>query len=94
MLYYTRISQVNSWQLSLEYLKHYADPVSASNVLIAQDNTESVVTSQGAFHHGQVPQMGRELGSIQLVVPVSKLAGLEGISSTHHPDRSWLNADA
>ena len=26
--------------------------------------------------------------------PVSKSVGLEGISVTHHPDRSWLNDDA
>ena len=37
------------------------------NGLIAQDNTESAVTSQGAFGYGQVPQMGRESGSVQLV---------------------------
>ena len=38
--------------------------------------------------------MGRESGSVQLVVPVSKLSGSDGIFVTHHPDRSWLNVDA
>ena len=55
---------------------------------------ESTSVGQGAFGHGQVPQIGLELGSVQLVAPISKPAGSEGISVTHHPDRSWLNDDA
>ena len=51
---------------------------------------------QAAFHYGggQVPQIGRELGSIQLMAPVSKPVCTVGIFETHHSDRSWLNADA
>lgn len=41
---------------------------------------------------GQVPQMGRS--NSQLVAPVSKPIGIDGISGTHQPERSWLNADA
>lgn len=38
--------------------------------------------------YGQVPQIG--LGSVQLVAPVSKLGGAEGIRETHQEERSWL----
>jgi hypothetical protein len=38
------------------------------------------------YFYGHVPQTG--LGSVQLVAPVSKSVGLEGIFDTHQPDKS------
>src|SRR5699024_6670429 len=48
-------------------------------------------TVRRCHRHG-APQSGR--GRVQLVAPASRSTGAELICSTHHPERSWLNAEA
>ncbi len=83
-----------SFGLNGQERKQQDGAVRVRAAMLLADGDRDCLIRRYLHYGGQVPQMGREFGSVQLVASVSKSVGSEPISVTHHPDRSWLNADA